>query len=115
MLERDKDEHWNRAEGHFATIHAGYTDVWASKSDKTMYRTKLDELNETNSHWLSQPGPSGSTLLALDIGLEEVWYLNTGNQIRKTKNMTQEQISQMYPVSRRTISDIVNHKTWRVQ
>jgi len=85
VLERDKDEHWHRAEGHFATIHAGYTDVWASKSDKTMYRTQLGELNETNSHWVPQAGPSGSTLLALDIGLEEVWYLNTGNQVRTTK------------------------------
>lgn len=85
VLERDKDEHWHKAEGHFATIHAGYSDVWASKSDKSMYRTHLEDLNGTNSHWVSQAGPSGSTLLAVDIGLEEVWYLNTANQIKKTK------------------------------
>ena len=77
VLERDSDEAWVKAEGHFNTIHAGYNDLWASKTDKTIYHSTIDSLDPTNSGWTQQTGYG--TLKAIDVGLESVFMAKDSN------------------------------------
>jgi hypothetical protein len=80
VLERDSDEPWIKAEGHFNTIHAGYNDLWASKTDKTIYHSTIDSLDPTNSGWTQQTGYG--TLKAIDVGLEKVFMANDSGSDR---------------------------------
>ena len=51
--------------------------VWAMDTSNAITYTHLSDLNITGSGWTNPAGPSGKTALAIDVGLDEVYYVAT--------------------------------------
>ena len=51
--------------------------LWAMDTSNAITYTHLSDLNITGSGWTNPAGPSGKTALAIDVGLDEVYYVAT--------------------------------------
>jgi hypothetical protein len=87
VLERDRDEAWNKVQGHMVDVAAGFDDLWAIDGAGAVQYTHISSLNASASGWNSQTLPAmspGVTARTMDVGVEEVYLIATdGNYWKK--------------------------------